>query len=274
MPWVWTCRRAAEHETAWEEENESLRSTLSDRERRIAHLQRAAASDAEALESAKANLEEARAKHRKSVSELEQLRTALELANGARDELEVATRMDLARFKKEAAESAAKVQQLTASLQEATAKAQRCDELSQQVASLQSELNNSTLLNAEKRLVMDELRAQIAATKASEERRAEVAIAKVCHVATHPAVQAAVGDMISLPSPDHVHRRKTMLLLPGRSWLNSRLSPHRSAVPSLPTVAASPARLMPARQLAVVVVVVVVAPQRLSRWCQRHSCRR
>ena len=35
--------------------------------------------------------------------ELEQLRTALELANGARDELEVATRMDLARFKKEAA---------------------------------------------------------------------------------------------------------------------------------------------------------------------------
>lgn len=52
-------------------------------------------------------------------------------------------------------------------------------ELSKQIQRMQEELNNATLLNAEKALVMDELRAQNRSARISAERRMNAAIAEV-----------------------------------------------------------------------------------------------
>ena len=90
--------------------------------------------------------------------------------------------MDVGKYKGQATRLLATVKELEARLKDAEARAARCEELSRQVESLQAELNSSTLLNAEKRLVMEELRAQIGAVKAKAERRAELAIAKVSRV--------------------------------------------------------------------------------------------
>lgn len=157
-------------------------------------------------------------------------------------------RMDLGKYKGQATRSQALVEELTATLKHAEARAARCEELSGQVESLQSELNSSTLLNAEKRLVMEELRAQIGAVKAKAERRAELAIAKVrVHVCACVRVRGAAD--LGLPttplrqpcdrcvahaatpharmrvthSPSHLcvrrrHRRRTRRRLRGRSW--------------------------------------------------------
>ena len=145
----------------------------------------------------------------------EELRQHVEQTSSAKEETEVTLRMQLGRLRARASQLERQWKEAREHADENEAKAYRCDvrtdivasnqrclfvrdlttppppppsffslvatlqELLRQVESLQTDLNASTLLNAEKRLVMDELRDKMAAVKAKAERRAEAAVAKV-----------------------------------------------------------------------------------------------
>lgn len=74
-------------------------------------------------------------------------------------------------------------------------------ELSKQIQRMQEELNNATLLNAEKALVMDELRAQNRSARISAERRMNAAIAEVsaCVRVCDQAGNRCSGSLLPTP---------------------------------------------------------------------------